>query len=88
LRFLLGTLRFLGVIVIAIGLLTFILGEEDTMARLTSLLAAALITAGLFVVAAFMEIMLDVEENTRASFRLQQLLLEAVQSEGSRRNTP
>ena len=78
-RFLLGTLRFLGVVVIAIGVLLFLFGDGDLAVRLGSLLGGVLITVGLFVIAAFMEIMLDVEENTRASFRLQQLVLEALQ---------
>ena len=37
------------------------------------------LSVGLFVIAASIEIMLDVEENTRASFRLQQLILEELQ---------
>jgi hypothetical protein len=86
LRFLLGTLRFLAVVVIAVGLLAFIFGDDTVMTRLGSLLAAALVTVGLFVIAAFIEIMLDVEENTRASFRLQQLMLEALQGEETRRD--
>ena len=86
LRFLLGTLRFLGVVVIAVGLLTFIFGEGEVVERLMAVLSAALVTAGLFVIAAFIEIMLDVEENTRASFRLQQMILEALQEKEPRRD--
>ena len=88
LRFLLSTLRFLAVVVVAVGVLAFIFGDDTVMARLGSLLAAALVTVGLFVIAAFIEIMLDVEENTRASFRLQQLMLEVLQGEETRRDTP
>jgi hypothetical protein len=81
LRFLLGTMRFLGVVVIAIGLLVFLFSGDDLSVRAGSALGGILIAVGLFVVAAFMEIMLDVEENTRASFRLQQLILEELQEE-------
>ena len=88
LRFLLSSLRFLAVVVVAVGVLAFIFGDDTVMARLGSLLAAALVTVGLFVIAAFIEIMLDVEENTRASFRLQQLMLEVLQGEETRRDAP
>ena len=84
LRFLLGAVRFLAVVVIAVGILAFIFGEDDVAVRLGSLLLGAVITVGLFVIAASIEIMLDVEENTRASFRLQQLILEAMHAEESR----
>jgi hypothetical protein len=47
-------------------------------------LGGILIAVGMFVVAAFIEIMLDVEENTRASFRLQQQILEAVEKPAER----
>jgi predicted RNA-binding Zn-ribbon protein involved in translation (DUF1610 family) len=88
LRFLLGTLRFLGVVVIAVGVLLFLFGDDNVTVRLGSLLGSALITVGLFVIAAFIEIMLDVEENTRASFRLQQLMLAAMQDEETPHDTP
>lgn len=88
LRFLLGTLRFLGVVVIAVGLLLFVFGEEAVMVRLGSMLGAALLAVGMFVIAAFIEIMLDVEENTRASFRLQQLMLAEMQDEAAPHDTP
>lgn len=88
LRFLLGAIRFLAVVVIAVGLLAFVFGDDEVTMRLGTVLAAALVTVGLFVIAAFIEIMLDVEENTRASFRLQQLMLEALQGEQSRRDVP
>lgn len=88
LRILLGTLRFLAVVVVAVGVLAFIFGDEAVAVRLGSLLAAALITVGLFVIAALIEIMLDVEENTRASFRLQQLILEALHGEEPPRDAP
>lgn len=88
LRLLLGTLRFLGVVVIAVGVLLFLFGDDDVTVRLGSLLGSALITVGLFVIAAVMEIMLDIEENTRASFRLQQLMLAAMQEEETPHDNP
>lgn len=81
LRFLLATLRFLGVVLLAVGALLFIFGDDAITVRLGSLLVGVLVAVGLFVIAAFIEIMLDVEENTRASFRLQQLILEELQHE-------
>ena len=88
LRLLLGTLRFLGVVVIAVGVRLFLIGDDSVTVRLGSLLGSALITVGLFVIAAVMEIMLDIEENTRASFRLQQLMLAAMQEEETPHDSP
>jgi hypothetical protein len=79
LRFLLGTLRLLGVAVFSVGILLFLFNDDTLTVRLGSLLGGALIAVCLFVVAACIEIMLDLEENTRASFRLQQLILETLQ---------
>ena len=88
LRFLLGTLRFLGVVVIAVGALLFLFGDDGLTVRLWSLLGSVLIAVGMFVIAAFIEIMLDVEENTRASFRLQQLMLAEMHEEESPHDNP
>lgn len=87
LRFLLGFLRFLGVIILLVGILLFIFGDETVpwTIRLTSGLAAVVIAVSMFVIAAFFDVALDIEENTRATFRIQQLLLERVQ--GSQRHT-
>lgn len=81
LRVLLGVLRFLGVITAAVGLLAFFYNDDAVpwMARGASLLVSALLAAGLFVVAALIDVALDLEENTRAAFRLQQLILEELQ---------
>jgi predicted RNA-binding Zn-ribbon protein involved in translation (DUF1610 family) len=79
LRFLLGTLRLLGVAILSVGILLFLFNDDTLAVRLGSLLGGALIAVCLFVVAACIEIMLDLEENTRASFRLQQLILETLQ---------
>ena len=85
LRVLLSLLRFLGVITIAVGLLLFAFGDESTPwpVRLVSLLATILLAVGLFVVAALIEVALDVEENTRSTFRVQQQILESLQSDGA-----
>lgn len=77
-RFLLGFLRFLAIITLLVGGLVVLFGDDSvpwTM-RLLSGLGALLISAGLLVVAALFEVALDVEENTRAAFRVQQMLLE------------
>ena len=63
--------------------------KYDTVTvRLGSVLGSALIAVGLFVIAAVMEIMLDIEENTRASFRLQQLILAEMQEEETPHDAP
>jgi predicted RNA-binding Zn-ribbon protein involved in translation (DUF1610 family) len=83
LRVLLGLLRFLGVVSAAVGVLLFVFSDDSTalMVRLLSLLGAVLLAAGLFVVAALIDVALDVEENTRATFRIQQMILESLQPE-------
>jgi predicted RNA-binding Zn-ribbon protein involved in translation (DUF1610 family) len=82
-RLLLGFLRFLGVVTALTGVLLFLFSDEATpwVARLLSLLGAVLVAVGMFVIAALLEVALDLEENTRATFRLQQLILEDSQSE-------
>lgn len=81
LRFLLGLVRFLGIVTLLVGVLV-LLFSDDSVAwtiRLLSPLIAALLACGLFVIAALFDVALDVEENTRATFRMQQLVLEALQ---------
>jgi predicted RNA-binding Zn-ribbon protein involved in translation (DUF1610 family) len=80
LRVLLGMLRFLGVISLAVGVLLFIFAEDAMPlgVRLLSILGAVLLAVGLFVIAALIDVALDLEENTRATFRLQQLILESL----------
>ena len=56
--------------------------------RLLTVLGAVLLACGLFVVAALFDVALDVEENTRASFRVQQMVLEALQGGRPRRRPP
>lgn len=82
LRFLLGLLRALGVVTAAVGLLLFLFSDESVPLRMFSLLGAVVLAAGLFVLAAMIEVALDVEENTRSTFRFQQLILEELQGGG------
>lgn len=86
LRVLIGLLRFLGVITVIAGVLIFMYAEEATLwtDRVMDLLGTILIAAALFVVAALIDVALDVEENTRSTFRLQQQLLETVQGDKPR----
>lgn len=80
-RFLLGIMRFFGVITAVVGVLLFIFGEDSVTwpVRLMLMLGGALLAIILFVVAALFEVALDIEENTRATFKLQQLELEGGQ---------
>lgn len=80
-RFLLGFLRFLAIITLMIGALVFLFSEDDVAwtVRLITGLATISLAAALLVIAALFEVALDVEENTRASFRVQQMHLESIQ---------
>jgi hypothetical protein len=82
-RVLLGVMRFLGVIVLLIGALIFFswLGSSLASAgQATALLVGAVVIAVvLFASAGLFELLIDVEENTRSSFRLQQLILDELQ---------
>jgi predicted RNA-binding Zn-ribbon protein involved in translation (DUF1610 family) len=85
-RFLLGFLRFLGVITILVGALAFVFSDDSVpwTVRLVSILGTLLLAVGLFVVASLFEVTLDIEENTRASFRLQQMMLDGAQGQQPR----
>lgn len=85
LRFLLSFLRFLGVITVLVGALLFIFSDDSTPweVRLITMLGAVLIAVTLFVVAALLDVALDLEENTRATFRVQQMILEELQGDRS-----
>lgn len=93
LRILLSVLRFFGVITIAVGLLVFFLGtgagpgELPPMAGLSILLGSILAAISLFAVAQMFGVLIDIEENTRATFRVQQMLLDASQGKQSRAPT-
>jgi predicted RNA-binding Zn-ribbon protein involved in translation (DUF1610 family) len=79
-RFLLGFLRFLAVIILLVGGLVFLFSDDDIgwTVRLISALATVALAAGLMVIAALFEVALDIEENTRAAFRVQQMALGAT----------
>lgn len=86
-RFLLGFLRFLGIITIVVGALLLLFSDASVpwTVRLATAMGALLLAVGLFVIASLFEVALDLEENTRAAFRLQQQILDALHSEPSRR---
>ena len=79
-RLLTGFLRFLGIITLLIGVLLFVFsgGEVPIMVRLLSGLGAVGIAVVMFVIASLFEVALDIEENTRATFRMQQMIQEGM----------
>jgi len=82
-RILLGVLRFLAVIILVVGGIAFFgaigNGRAGGMEGLSILFTSLLSAVGMFSLAAFFELTMDVEENTRASFRLQQQILDELQ---------
>ena len=81
LRVLLGIMRFLGVIVFAVGALVFFssLGSRTSASQSGMLFIGAILIAVVFLAAAgLFELLIDVEENTRSSFKLQQMILEEL----------
>jgi hypothetical protein len=82
-RMLLAVMRFLAVIVLLIGGLVFFSGLGDSRASASAntalLVGAVVITVVLFAAAGLFELLIDMEENTRSSFRLQQMILEELQ---------
>jgi uncharacterized paraquat-inducible protein A len=86
LRLLLNALRFIGVMVILLGGLVFfstlgddgLSGVQGGMVMVGSILVAVV----LFSVAGHFVLMMDVEENTRSSFRMQQRMLEQLERAG------
>ena len=88
LRILLASLRFLGMMVLLIGGMAFFgsLGDPDMrgLQGITILLAAFVVAVALFAMASFFDMAMDLEENTRATFRLQQLILEELQEGAAR----
>jgi hypothetical protein len=82
-RLLLGIMRFLGVIVLLIGGLVFFSGlgsgRGSTQQSTVLLVGAIVICVVLFAAAGLFELLIDVEENTRSSFRLQQMILEELE---------
>jgi len=81
LRVLLAIMRFLGLVVFAIGALVFFssLGSRATASQSGILFMGAVLIAVVFLAAAgLFELLIDVEENTRSSFKLQQMILEEL----------
>lgn len=82
-RFLLGFIRFLAVITAGVGILVFLFGDESLLwtVRMLSMFAAFIVASALFVIASLFDLALDMEENTRAAFKVQQLILAELQDE-------
>lgn len=80
-RFLLGFVRFLAVVTSGVGVLVFIFADDSVpwAMRLITMFGALIVASALLVVVALFDLALDMEENTRAAFRLQQLILEEMQ---------
>jgi hypothetical protein len=81
-RMLLAVMRFLGVIILMLGGLVFFAGlgsgQGSTQQNTVLLVGAIVMTVVLFAAAGLFELLIDVEENTRSSFRLQQMMLEEL----------
>ena len=75
LRFLIGFLRFLGISLVVVGglVLLFAAGEVTAITLVGLAFGVLIGAAALFAVAAFFTLAIDIEENTRATFRMQQL---------------
>lgn len=81
-RLLLAFFRFVGVIVGVLGLLVFFFAEDSLSLawRAATMLGAILTGIGFLLVAATLEIIADLEENSRATFRVLQSILEQLRS--------
>ena len=93
LRVLLGIIRFLGVIVLIVGGLIFFatLGEDGLSGTQSTLIlvGSVVVAVAMFAAAAFFDLAIDIEENTRSSFRLQQLILEELaEANGAHAHAP
>ena len=84
LRFLLGVLRFLAVVTLAVGFLLAAFGELPVEQRLLLALGGAVLAVVILAAAALFDVILAIEENTRAAFRIQQRLLTRVEAEDDR----
>jgi predicted RNA-binding Zn-ribbon protein involved in translation (DUF1610 family) len=82
LRTLLGVLRFLGVLVLLLGGLVFFstLGDDGQGATESALIfvSSIVVAVAMFAAAGAFVLMMDIEENTRSSFRMQQRMLELM----------
>lgn len=83
LRVLLNVVRFLGVLVIVLGGLVFFstLGDDGMSGTQGGLIlvGALVVAVAMFALAGLFVLMMDIEENTRSSFRLQQMILEEIE---------
>lgn len=86
-RFLLGFLRFFAVVTAGVGFLAFLFAEDVVPwpVRLLTLFGSVLVAAGLFVLASLFDLGLDMEENTRAAFKVQQMILAELQGTREKR---
>lgn len=84
LRTLLGVLRFLGVMVLLLGALVFFstLGEDGLSGINGAIVfvSSIVVAVALFALAGLFVLMMDIEENTRSSFRMQQRMLEQMET--------
>lgn len=90
LRTLLGVMRFLGVMVLLLGALVFFssLGEDGLSGTQSGLIfvSSVLVAVALFALAGLFVLMMDIEENTRSSFRMQQRMLEQMEAQRAGEN--
>lgn len=86
LRILLPALRLLGAVAALTGILVFIFADDGwgILARFLSLLIGILVGAGFFVASTLIRVIADLEETSRASFSVQNALLERLA--GTRRS--
>jgi predicted RNA-binding Zn-ribbon protein involved in translation (DUF1610 family) len=84
LRTLLAVLRFLGVMVLALGGLVFFstLGDDgaSNLNGAIVFVSSIVVAVALFALAGMFVLMMDIEENTRSSFRMQQRMLEGMET--------
>lgn len=80
LRFMIGMLRLLGVITVALAILLFLFSEETMpwSTRSLILLGGLVVATWLFVVGSVIDVAVDIEENTRSTFRVQQMILDEL----------
>ncbi len=92
LRALLNFLRFLGIITLLLGVLVFAYGLGDdrvtVQSNIMTLLGTVVGAVIILAVSAFFEVVLDMEENTRAGFRVQQMMLEHMHETSGRTEDP
>lgn len=82
LRTLLAALRFLGVLVLLLGALVLFgtLGNDGQSGTQSAIIfvSSVVVAMLMFAIAGVFVLMMDIEENTRSSFRMQQRMLESM----------